>query len=521
MTLAAPATPRGHAHRLSRPVLDALRTGAGPAPVALRGMALLADPVLNKDAAFTDEERDDARPARAAAAARRRHRGAGRPRAGARPAQGRRPRAVHRAGGPRRTATRRCSTACSLDHLEELLPIVYTPTVGRACQEFSHLCRRPRGVWITPDDVDRVPELLRNAARDEIRLIVVTDNERILGLGDQGAGGMGIPVGKLALYSAAAGHPPGPDAAGLARRRHGPRSSCWPTRCTSAGATRGCAARRTTRSSRRSSPASARSSRAPSSSGRTSSSTTRSACWTATASGSARSTTTSRARRRSPSATILGALRSSGRPFAGTRVSCSPAPAPRGPGSPGCCASRWSRPGSAPDEARNAIAMLDSHGPRRRGPARARRGQARARRCRATSWPRSGSTPTGATSSTRSWSRSARRPARHDGPRRAPSREATIRAMAATCERPIVLPMSNPTANTEARPADILAWTDGRAIVATGSPFPPVEIGGRAGGSRRRTTPTCSRASASARSCPRPGSCRTRRSSSRRGGSRR
>jgi malate dehydrogenase (oxaloacetate-decarboxylating) len=95
-----------------------------------------------------------------------------------------------------------------LDHVEETLPIVYTPTVGLACQQFSHIYRRPRGLIISYPLRDAIPEILRNRPNREVDVIVVTDGERILGLGDQGVGGLGIPIGKLSLYSLIGGiHP--------------------------------------------------------------------------------------------------------------------------------------------------------------------------------------------------------------------------------------------------------------------------------------------------------------------------
>ena len=94
------------------------------------------------------------------------------------------------------------------DHIEEMLPILYTPTVGLACQRFSEMYRRPRGLFIAYPDRDRIGEILRNRPRREVNVIVVTDGQRILGLGDQGIGGMGIPIGKLSLYAVLGGIDP-------------------------------------------------------------------------------------------------------------------------------------------------------------------------------------------------------------------------------------------------------------------------------------------------------------------------
>ncbi|GAK86773.1 NAD-dependent malic enzyme [Vibrio ponticus] len=91
------------------------------------------------------------------------------------------------------------------NHISEMMPIIYTPTVGAACENFSNIYRRGRGLFVSYANRERMDDILNNASNHNVKVIVVTDGERILGLGDQGIGGMGIPIGKLALYTACGG----------------------------------------------------------------------------------------------------------------------------------------------------------------------------------------------------------------------------------------------------------------------------------------------------------------------------
>jgi malic enzyme len=181
-------------------------TGEEYLAVAVRGRALLSDPLTNKGTAYSRTERerlglDGLVPPAVASMAEQLERVYENFKAKPTDLE----RFIHLASLQDRNET--LFFRLVHDHIDEMMPIVYTPVVGEACQRFSHIYRRARGLYIAYEDRDRIDTILRNHGRTPA-IIVVTDGERILGLGDQGAGGMGIPIGKLSLYTACAGIPP-------------------------------------------------------------------------------------------------------------------------------------------------------------------------------------------------------------------------------------------------------------------------------------------------------------------------
>ncbi len=363
-----------------------------------------------------------------------------------------------------------------VDHIDELMPIVYTPTVGRACQVYSRIFRRARGLWITPRHRGAIYEALGNAPYDDVRLIVVTDNESILGLGDQGAGGMAIPIGKLALYTAAAGiHPAqtlpisldvGTDNQALL---DDPLYLGWRRRRLR-GAEYLALVDELVDAVRRRFPRALLQ-------------------WEDFRRGTAFALL-DRHRRTLPSfnddiqgtaamalAGVLAGTRATGAPLERQRVVVLGAGA-AGVGIARLLHESLAQAGLAGADLTAAVALVDADGLVLEG--EGPEGDYR----RALAWPVGLAAAHGlGPGQPRDLLAvvEALKPTVLIGVSGAAGAftRAVVEAMAAAVERPLILPLSNPTSQAEARPEDLVAWTDGRALVATGSPFPAVVHGGR------------------------------------------
>jgi malate dehydrogenase (oxaloacetate-decarboxylating) len=361
-------------------------------------------------------------------------------------------------------------------HVEELLPVVYTPAVGEGCQRFSEIWRKPRGLFISYPNRHRIDEMLARKRYDEIRCIVVSDGERILGLGDQGAGGMGIPIGKMALYTALGGIPPhhclpilldvGTDNQALLddpiyigwqhHRVRGPQydefieafvmavQKRWPHILLQWEDFAGANALRILDRYR-----------------------DRLCTFNDDIQGTAAVTT----------ATLLAAVRATGVELKDQRI------AMFGSGSAGVgiihlLVAAMREQGLSEKEARHRIYAFNRHGLMVEGDPELRQSQLPLTRRRddVAGWQLSGSGPISLLDTVKN-----ARITALVGTSAQPGAftEDIVRALAANVDRPVILPLSNPTSKSEATPEDLLRWTDGKALIGTGSPFPPVDIGGR------------------------------------------
>ena len=464
----APARPRRAWERTDR------QTGERYLSVAVRGAALLEDPILNKGTCFTLDERDDLG-----------LRGLLPPAVSTPADQARRsyenyleaPDDIRRylflAALQDRNET--LFYRLLIEHLEEMVPIVYTPTVGEVCARYSHLYRRPRGIYVSTADRGRMAALFRNADRGGARVIVVTDNEAILGIGDQGVGGMGISIGKLALYTAAAGlHPArglpvtidvGTDNQALLddplylgvrhRRLRGDDYFEILDELVAALATEFPEAL---------------------------------VQWEDFANQRAFQVL-GRYRRQLPSfdddiqgtgavveAGIQTAMARLGRHLAGERIVFFGA----GASGAGCAlqmADALRRAGVSADEAARRVLCLDSRGLilRDRPGLESPKADVAADPAVVGGWRSASPGGFGLADVVREF-----KPTMLVGASGQPGAfsEHIVREMHAGCERPVIFALSNPTSKAEATPADLLRWTNGAALVATGSPFAPVALGG-------------------------------------------
>lgn len=364
----------------------------------------------------------------------------------------------------------------ALAHISEMLPILYTPVVGAACQRFSQIYRRPRGLFISFPERDHIDEILQNCHLDDVQVIVVTDAERILGLGDQGAGGMGIPIGKLSLYTAIGGVDPAGtlpillDVGTNNRERlsdplyigwrndriSGPEYDQFIEAFVSAVERRfpNVLLQWEDFASKNATPILARY-------------RDRLCTFNDDIQGTAAVAT----------GTLLAAVSVSGSKLDEQRVVM------LGAGSAGIGISAqliaaMVQDGASEADARARIYMLDSHGLVHDGRddlADYKKPFAQPRK-RLADWQCDASERITLADTVRN-----ARPTVLVGVTGRPNEftEAIVREMAQHVERPIIFPLSNPTSHCEALPSDLVRWTDGQALIATGSPFEPVAYNGR------------------------------------------